>query len=71
MYDIKRRKEISGMTVKDIISELAKLPSDAVAICCGDDNVWIHVEQDNSVVCIDAESLDDCYNNDWSDDNEQ
>lgn len=71
MYDIKRRKEISGMTVKDIISELAKLPSDAVVICCGDGNVWVHVEQDNSVVCIDAESLDDCYDSDWSDDNEQ
>lgn len=70
MYDIKRRKEISGMTVKDIISELAKLPSDAVVICCSDYNVWIHVEQDNSVVCIDAESLDDCYDSDWSDDNE-
>ena len=67
MYDIKRRKEISGMTVEDIISELATLPRDAVVICCGDDNVWIHVEQDNSVVCINTESLADCYDSERRD----
>ena len=65
LYDIKRRKELSGMTVKDVIAELSKMPSDAVITCCGDSYVWLHVEQDSSVVCIDNESLDDCYDRDY------
>ena len=64
LFDAKMRNDVSGITVNDMIVELAKLPSDAVVVCCGDSNVWLHVEQDNSVVCIDAESLDDCYDSD-------
>ena len=45
--------------VKDIIVELEKENPEAIFTCCGDNLVFIHVEQDNSVVTIDAEDLHD------------
>ena len=63
MYDIDKRKNISKMTVEEVINELSKLPSTAKVICCGDECVWLHVEKDGSVVSFDTEDLDDCYEN--------
>ena len=61
MYDINKRTNVSGFTVKELIHELSKMPEDARVICCGDDLVWLHCEKDGSIVCIDCEGLDECY----------
>lgn len=61
MYDIERRKELTGRTVFDLIVALSEMPPDAMVSCCGDSNVWLHVEDDDSLVCVDVESLDDTY----------
>ena len=61
MFDIEKRKNLSGMPVSEVIAELSKLPQNAQVLCCGDTYVWLHVEQDGSVVCIDTEDLEECY----------
>ena len=61
MYNIDERKEISGITIKELINILNTLPQNAKVVCCGDDCVWLHVEKDKSIVCIDTEDLEDCY----------
>ena len=61
MYDCTKRKSLRDCTVDDLIAELTKLPHDTKVLCCGDDIVYIHVEKDLSVVSIDTEDLDECY----------
>ena len=61
MFDIDRRKDLLNCNVSDLIAELKKLPQDAFICCCGDNRIFIHVEEDNSVVNIDCEGLDDLY----------
>lgn len=61
MLDIKRRKGFPFITVHELISELGKLPQDAMVTICGDGNVWLHVEGNGSYVCIDNEDLDEAY----------
>ena len=61
MYDVNKRKNLSGMNVGELINELNKLPKDAKVLCCGDDYLYLHVEKDDSVICIDTEDLEDLY----------
>lgn len=61
MFDSDKRKHLFDVTVAELISELNKLPGNAIVCCCGDSNVWLHVEKDNSAICIDAEDLEECY----------
>ena len=61
MFDIKKRKDLSGSTVRGLITELLELPMDACVFCCGDNNMYLHVEADNSAVCLDHSDLDECY----------
>lgn len=61
MYDVARRKKFEGVTVRDLIEELSKMPQDAEVLCCGDDYIWLHVEDDDSTVCIDVEDLEENY----------
>ena len=61
MFDIVKRKHLSDVTVGELINELNKLPSNAKVFCCGDSNVWLNVEKDNSIICIDSEDLEECY----------
>ena len=61
MYDINKRKPMIDVTVGDLITLLRGLPTDAKILCCGDNVAHIHVEKDNSVVNIDTENLDECY----------
>ena len=60
MYDIQKRKLLTSGKVKELIEALSALPSDASVSCCGAD-LWLHVEKYSSAVCIDCDSLDDCY----------
>ena len=48
MFDIKKRKDLSGSTVRGLITELLELPMDTRVFCCGDNNMYLHVEADNS-----------------------
>lgn len=64
MYDINKRKTLKNPTVGDLIKYLSQLPKGAMLLCCGDNYSCIHVEQDGSVVCIDTEDLDECYEED-------
>lgn len=61
MYDPKRRTFRFGVKVKDLIDELSKFPQEADVLICGDSYCYIHVETDNSTICLDNESLDECY----------
>ena len=61
MYDLSKRFHKSGMTVKELITQLCKLPLRAEVYICGDDNCYLHIEQDGSAVCIDNDALDEYY----------
>jgi hypothetical protein len=59
MYNINRRKQFD--TVGDLKKLLAELPNETKVVICGDDYCWFHIEEDESVICLDMEDLDDCY----------
>ena len=61
MFNSEKLVGANNTTVGALIEELKKLPTDARVVICGDPNCYIHIEGDDSVVCIDNEMLDDCY----------
>jgi hypothetical protein len=61
MYDKNRRTSSYGITVEYLIEKLSRFPQDAKVTICGEYFLYIHVEQDNSVVNIDNETLDEIY----------
>ena len=62
MFNINKRKQFN--TVGDLKKLLADIPDDTKIVITGDDYCWFHIEEDESVVCLDCESLDDCYDED-------
>lgn len=61
MYDSKQFQSYSELTVGQLVDILQGLPQDAQIVICGDDYCYIHVESDGSVVILDNNSLEDCY----------
>lgn len=61
MYDKEQLVQSLSPTVKELIAALQKVNPDAKVTVCGDDYCFIHVEEDNSVVNLDNEPLDECY----------
>lgn len=61
MYDSKQFQSYSELTVGQLVDILQGLPQDAQIVICGDDYCYIHVESDGSVVNLDNNSLEDCY----------
>lgn len=59
MYDINKRKQFK--TVGELKEILNDIPDDTQVLICGEDYGWLHIEQDNSVVCLDNEDLECCY----------
>lgn len=59
MYDITKRKKFS--TVGDLKELLKDIPNETQIVVTGDDYCWFHIEQDGSVICLDTEDLEDCY----------
>ena len=59
MYNINRRKSFN--TVGDLRELLKDIPSETKIVITGDDYCWFHIEKDESVVCLDCEDLDECY----------
>lgn len=62
-YDIGKRKCLDSITVGNFIKELSKFPKDAKVYCCGN-AVWIHINFDDSVICIDCDDLENEYEED-------
>lgn len=59
MYNIKRRKQFK--TVGDLKKILANVSDETRIVVTGDSCCWFHIEEDESVVCLDVEELDDAY----------
>ena len=59
MYNINKRKQFN--TVGDLKKLLDEVSDDTKMVICGDDYCWFHIEEDKSVVCLDMEDLEDCY----------
>jgi hypothetical protein len=59
MYNINRRKKFS--TVGDLKKLLANVSDETEVVICGDSCCWFHIEEDESVICLDCEDLDECY----------
>ena len=64
MYDSKQFQSYSELTVGQLVDILQGLPQDAEIVICGDNYCYIHVESDGSVVNLDNNSLEDCYDGD-------
>lgn len=58
MYDINRRAQFE--TVADLKRLLAEVPDETKVYITGA-NGWFHIEEDESVICLDCEDLEDCY----------
>ena len=61
MYDKNQKQSYSEITVGQLVEILKVLPEDAQIFICGDDYCFIHVASDGSVVNLDNEPLEDCY----------
>ena len=61
MYDKTKMIFKDKITVNELCNILSTLPARAELCICGDSNCYIHIEQDGSVVNLDNESLDECY----------
>lgn len=64
MYDSKQFQSYSELTVGQLVDILQGLPQNAEIVICGDNYCYIHVESDGSVVNLDNNSLEDCYDDD-------
>ena len=62
MYDIKRRTQFS--TVGDLKKLIEGVPDETKVCITGDDFCWFHIEEDESVICLDCEELEDAYESD-------
>ena len=67
MYDKTKMIFKDKITVNELCNILSTLPARAELCICGDSNCYIHIEQDGSVVNLDNESLDECYETDFPD----
>lgn len=61
MFDIAQRENLSGCSVKELITRLQQLRANTVVCCCGMDTMYLHVEQDGSAICLDVDELEDSY----------
>ena len=59
MYNIERRTKFD--TAGDLKKLLENVSDDTKICIIGDDYCWFHIEEDESVVCLDCEDLDECY----------
>lgn len=50
MYDMKKIRTGTKITVEELIMELMKENLEAEVLICGDDRIFIHAEEDGSTV---------------------
>lgn len=61
MYEENKMVFKENMTVGELIAVLSAASADTQIYICGDSNCYVHFEQDGTVVNLDNESLEDCY----------
>lgn len=59
MYNIEKRTSFS--TVGELKKLLENLSDETQVFITGDSACWFHIEEDESVICLDTEDLEDCY----------
>ena len=59
MYDIRKRNGFQ--TVGELRAMLNHLPANTRVSICGDANCFYHEERDGSLICLDCEDLNYCY----------
>lgn len=59
MYNIEKRKQFQ--TVGELKQLLEGLSNETKVVITGDDNCWFHIEEDETIICLDCEDLEDCY----------
>lgn len=59
MYNIEKRSRFE--TVGELKKLLKDIENDTKIVVCGDDYCWFHIENDGSVICLDNEDLEVCY----------
>lgn len=70
MYDISKLVFLNFPTVGEVIEQLKTLPADANFACCGSPEVYIHVEDDDSYVCMEYDDRAEEYPDDNDEDEE-
>ena len=61
MYNINKRAEFE--TVGDLKRLLADIPDEAELYICGA-NGWLHINTEETKVCLDTDDLEECYDDD-------
>lgn len=61
MYDLSKRECVDKVTAGDVIDLLLKVPRSAQMVVCGAEKFYLHVDTNNTIVCLDTEDLDDDY----------
>ena len=61
MYDINKRQECKSMQVWEVLEILCKMPLNAIVLFNGDEQGYIHIEEDESAISFDDSGLDDEY----------
>lgn len=59
MYNINKRKQFE--TVGDLKKLFSSISDETKIVITGDDYCWFHIEEDESVICLDCEDLENCY----------
>lgn len=59
MYDVRKRRPFT--TAGELTELLTSLPPDQKIFVCGQTGGYFHADSDMSVVCIDADELDEEY----------
>ena len=60
MFDPKYWKRCTGITVKEFCDYLQKsIPPEAAMCVCGNDQIYMHLEEDGSIFSVDDCSLSD------------
>lgn len=62
MFDINKKRQFNKPTVREVIQELEKLNPEADLCVIGDDQFFLHVEEDGTVASFDTEEMNDEYN---------
>lgn len=61
MYDINKRQECKSMQVREVLEILCKMPLNAIVLFNGDEQGYIHIEEDESTISFDDSGLDEEY----------
>lgn len=59
MYNINKRTQFN--TAGDLKKLLANIADETPISICGDSDCWFHIEMDESIICLDCEDLEECY----------